>query len=231
MSVALLRKFFELAKAEDKKCSICLDNVDTFDKAYITFNCCAYIFHSECIKQSFNQVNNHCPICNETLLIKDTFTTSDTESNCESECSCESFSQNEIFLINFTNVYACTCTTCTLNNFYYKLKFSIENDDLDEFYDILDELDLDLDNYNPDYVDKIFLFAIENNSYSIMEYLINNEGVYEYPETEKSNAIFKKLADTKNYKMIRYLADFSLESLPILIGYENDPELLCILEY
>ena len=37
MSVALLKKFFDLAKLEDKKCSICLDNVDTYNEAYITF--------------------------------------------------------------------------------------------------------------------------------------------------------------------------------------------------
>src|SRR6476620_928899 len=223
MSTALLKKFFQSAKDEDKKCSICLDNVKNFSDCYITFNCCAYIFHLECIKQSFNEVNNKCPICNEKLLIKDKI-----ESDCGSECTEDecSYSQNEIFLINFTNIHTCNCLTCKSNNYYYKLKFAIEKDNLEEYYDTLDKLELDLVDYDLKYTEKIFLYAIKNNAYSILDSLI----IIEYPDTDEYLELFHNLSESKNYTMIRFLADWSLDSLPKLIGY-NDPEIDCILEY
>jgi hypothetical protein len=228
MSTALLKKFFELAKDDDKKCSICLDYIKNFSDSYITFNCCAYIFHEECIKKSFNQVSCNCPMCNEELLIKDT---KDNEEMEETECDseCENYSQNEIFLINFTHIHTCNCSSCKANTFYYKLKFAIENDNLDEYNKVLDELDLYLADYDIEYTEKIFLYAIENNSYSILDSLIKTV-ISEYPDTEEALELFHELAETKNYTMIRFLVDSSIDYLPELIGY-NDPELNCILQY
>lgn len=225
MSTALLKKFFESANNEDKKCSICLDNVQTFSECYITFNCCAYIFHKECIQTSFNKVGTKCPICNEELLIKES--KRETESECESEC--DNYSQHEIFLINFTKIYTCNCSSCNSNNFYYKLKFAIEKDNIEEYCNIFDDLELDLIDYDVEYTEKIFLYSIRNNAYSILSHLMRSENIiFEYPDSDEALELFHDLAETKNYKMIKFLADWSKDSVPELIGY-NDPEIDCIL--
>lgn len=230
MSVALLKKFFDLAKLEDKKCSICLDNVDTYNEAYITFNCCAYIFHTDCIKRSIDQVNNKCPICNKELLLVGEHESESESIYSNSEYEQEDYSQNEIFLKNFTHVHACNCNGCVANDLYFRLKFSIIDDNLYDFTETLSFLNLNLINYNCEYTDKIFLFTIEYNSYSILNYLIENELIDEYPDSDESMEIFHQLAELKNYKMLTFLADWSIDSLPTLIGYD-DPEINCILGY
>jgi hypothetical protein len=252
MSVALLKKFFDLAKPEDKKCGICLDHINSYDEAYITFNCCAYIFHSQCIRSSINLVNTKCPICNKELVFNHengtngtsevTDTPNATENNTisdensydddDSVYSDYQEQYNNNFLRNFTRTHIsnCDCPRCTSYNFYFRLKFAIVDDKLNNFIEILSFLDIDLMNYDCEYTDRMFLFAIKNNSYEIIQYFIDSNFIDEYPDTEDAMEIFQVLAENKNYKMLRYLAEWSLETLPTLVGY-TDPELNCILGY
>jgi ferritin len=56
-------KFFNLSKEEDKKCSICLEQIENFSDCKIT-ECCGTIFHSKCLAMTFISVyTKNCPMC------------------------------------------------------------------------------------------------------------------------------------------------------------------------
>lgn len=72
MNNVVLKRIFERSTNDERLCSICYNDIETFDDVFIMSNCCGNMFHNTCITKNIIYENYNCPMCNLDINNKQT---------------------------------------------------------------------------------------------------------------------------------------------------------------